>query len=131
MRTRSLGALGLFAVLASTVACSSNDELSKDDQRKEIPLIGPSMSGRVTAMNRSGERLGSIRVEENPADSSGSQKAVVRITQTTTVLRADRKGDYNDLRVGDWVRVWFVGPVMESYPVQVQGGVVVVDSIAK
>ena len=82
-------------------------------------------------MTRAGERLGSIRVEENPADSSGSQKAVVRITQTTTVLRADRKGDFNDLRVGDWVSVWFVGEVRESYPVQVQGGVVVVDSIAR
>lgn len=104
--------------------------LSKEEQQKELPLIGPSMTGRVTATTRSGERLGSIRVEENPADSSGSQKAVVRITQTTTVLRADRKGDFNDLRVGDWVRVWFVGPVLESYPVQVQGGVVVVDSIA-
>lgn len=130
MRTRQIGALGLLVVLVSVVSCG-NDMLSKDDQRKEIPLIGASMSGRVTATTRSGERLGSIRVEENPADSSGSQKALVRITQTTTVLRADRKGDFNDLRVGDWVRVWFVGPVAESYPVQVQGGVVVVDSIAR
>lgn len=104
--------------------------MSAEDQSKEIPLIPASISGRVTAANRSGERLGSIRVEANPADSSGSAKAVVRVTQTTTVLRKNASGDFNDIRVGDWVRVWFVGPVMESYPVQVQGGVVVVDSIA-
>ena len=122
--------VGALVVLVSSLACG-NDLLSKEQQQKELPLIGPSMTGRVTATNRSGERIGSIRVEANPADSSGSPKAVVRITQTTTVLRADRKGDFNDLRVGDWVRVWFVGPVMESYPVQVQGGVVVVDSIAR
>ena len=129
MTLQRSGILVVLGLLASVASCRS-EVLSKEEQRKEIPLIGASMSGRVTAMARSGERLGTIRVEENPADSSGSQKAVVRITQTTTVLRADRKGDFNDLRVGDWVRVWFVGPVMESYPVQVQGGVVVVDSVA-
>jgi hypothetical protein len=127
--TQRLGAIGLLVLLVSAVACGKG-ALSKEEQQKELPSIGPSMSGRVTATTRSGERLGTIRVEQNPADSSGSPKAAVRITQTTTVLRADRKGDFNDLRVGDWVRVWFVGPVLESYPVQVQGGVVVVDSLA-
>lgn len=129
MSRRRVGALGFLIVFVAAVACRDN-ELSQENQRKEIPLIPATMSGRVTAMSRSGERLGTIRVEANPADSTGSAKAVVRITQTTSVLRVNRKGDFNDLRIGDWVRVWFVGPVMESYPIQVQGGVVVVDSIA-
>ena len=112
--------------LAGTLACNSGSGTNAT-----IPSSPPSIEGRITSVNRSGERIGSIRVETNPADEAGSPKAVVRIDQTTRLFRANASGDFNDLKTGDWVRVWFEGPVAESYPVQVKGGTVVVDSIAK
>lgn len=116
----------LALVIATTLACNTSSGTNP-----AIPSSPPSIEGRVTAVNRSGERIGSIRVEANPADNSGSDKAVVRILQTTRLLRAGARGDFNDLKTGDWVRVWFDGPVAESYPVQAKGGTVVVDSVAK
>ncbi|MGH7718117.1 MAG: hypothetical protein ACREON_04645 [Gemmatimonadaceae bacterium] len=56
--------------------------------------------GRVTAVNRSGERIGTIRVEAEPADSAGSAKAVARVTQGTEVLGADgRRAEFGALAV--------------------------------
>jgi len=121
-----IGSLGVALVLATTLACNSGSGTNP-----VIPSSPPSIEGRITAVDRSGERIGSIRVEANPTDNAGSPKAVVRILQTTRLLRANVSGDFNDLRMGDWVRVWFDGPVAQSYPVQAKGGTVVVDSIAK
>ena len=95
-----------------------------------LPATAPSIEGRVTAVTRSGERIGTIRVEERPSDASGSAKASVRIDQRTTVLRGSESTDFNALQVGQWVRVWFTGPVAESYPVQATGGTVAIDSSA-
>lgn len=89
----------------------------------------PSIEGRITAVDRSGDRIGTIRVEANPSESSGSDKAVVRITQSTEILRGDSaRVDFGALDNGQWVRVWFVGPVRESYPVQADAGRVQIDS---
>jgi beta-N-acetylhexosaminidase len=93
------------------------------------PAGPPSIEGRVTAVDRAGERTGSIRVEANPSDRSGSDKAVVRITQGTEIVRADStRADFNALANGQWVRVWFTGPVRESYPVQADAARVQIDS---
>ena len=89
----------------------------------------PSIQGRVTAVNRAGERIGSIRIEANPSESSGSDKAVVRITQDTEILRDDStRADFTALSNGQWVRVWFTGPVRESYPVQADAARIQIDS---
>lgn len=95
-----------------------------------MPRGPASIAGRVTAVQRSGERIGSIRVEERSADEAGSAKAMVRVTQSTVVLgpTETERTDFNTLRVGQWVRVWFVGPVRESYPVQADAGSIVIDS---
>lgn len=88
----------------------------------------PSIEGRITAVERSGERIGTIRVEANPSESSGSDKAVVRITQSTEIRRGDSvRVDFSALSNGLWARVWFVGPVRESYPVQADAGRVEID----
>lgn len=93
------------------------------------PAGPPSIEGRITAVNRAGERIGSIRVEANPSDSSGSAKAVVTITQNTEIVRADSThANFHDLSNGQWVRVWFTGPVRESYPVQADADRVQIDS---
>jgi hypothetical protein len=93
------------------------------------PAGPPSIEGRLTAVDRAGERIGSIRVEANPSESSGSDKAVVRITQSTEIVRGDStRADFNALSSGQWVRVWFIGPVRESYPVQADAVRVQIDS---
>lgn len=114
--------LSLSAGLALTAACAGT--------KPEMPRGPASITGRVTAVQRSGERIGSIRVEERSADEAGSAKAMVRVTQSTVVLgpTETERTDFNTLRVGQWVRVWFVGPVRESYPVQADAGSIVIDS---
>lgn len=74
----------------------------------------PSITGVITNLEG-----GRILVEENPQETSGSEKAAVRTTGQTQIISASgRKVSNADLRTGDRVRVWFLGPVMESYPVQ-------------
>lgn len=114
--------LALLLVLAS--ACSAPSV-------PELPASPASITGRITAVTRDGERTGSIRVESDPTQATGSPKAVVRITQGTAVLTSDaprRAEDVNALRVGLLVRVWYAGPVRESYPEQADAATVVIDS---
>jgi Protein of unknown function (DUF3221) len=111
--------LGLIALCAA--ACSERGPAV-------VPTESPGIAGSITAIDRGGERVGSIRVEVNPAQSSGSAKAIVSIGQATAVLTpAAEQRDFNALRVGQTVRVWFTGPVAESYPVRGAGRIVVID----
>lgn len=109
-----------FCILLGS-ACSTP---SKDSSvTVAIPNTIPSIIGQVTTI-----ALPMMVVEENPAESHGSLKASARITVNTQVLRLD-KGIANtaDLRVGQKVKVWFVGPVMESYPMQGTAGTIVIE----
>lgn len=88
-----------------------------------VPHTAPSITGQVTAI-----ALPVIRVEENPAESHGSAKAFVRITNDTQLLRSE-EGDLSvsDLQVGQLVKIWFKGPIMESYPLQATAGVIYIE----
>lgn len=110
-----------FGVMIS--ACSpSAPNTAAPDVTASIPRTAPSIIGQVTAIT-----LPTVLVEENPGPTQESAKASVRITDITQVLHAD-KGvtDITELRVGQRVKVWFTGPIMESYPVQAIGGVIVI-----
>jgi beta-N-acetylhexosaminidase len=109
-------------LIAIIVACRAS--------APKIPDAPASIAGRITNVQQSGERIGTVRVEAQPGDTAGSAKAVVRITQGTTVIRAPAPGtaEFTALRAGQWVRVWFVGPVLQSYPVQANAGTIVIDS---
>lgn len=99
---------------------------------QELPRTPASIIGQITSVNRAGEKIGSIRVEEQPGDSAGSAKAVARIGQATPVFGlGGRTEDFNALKVGQWVRVWFTGPVAESYPVQANASAVAIDSLSR
>lgn len=86
------------------------------------PSGPPSIEGTITDVRIAGEQLTVIRVEENPEDSAGSAKASVTVSNTTRVYGARGSGGMerlrDELRRGRRVRVWFLGPVRESYPVQ-------------
>ncbi len=96
-----------------------------------VPNTAPSIEGRVTAVSQSGEQIGTIRVEERPEETAGSAKASARITQSTDLWRGSTRADFRALAVGQWVRVWFTGPVAESYPVQATASTVVIDSTTR
>lgn len=117
------GPAALLAAVAGAliISCAS--------QAPRVPSSAPSIEGRVTAVDRQGEGIGSIRVEANPAETSGSDKAVVYVTQTTEIVRGDSaRADFGALARGQWVRVWFTGPVRESYPVQADAALVQIDT---
>jgi beta-N-acetylhexosaminidase len=117
---RSLFLLGAVLVLA--VACTTRST--------ELPSEPASIAGRITAVDLATGRTGVVRVEANPQDSAGSDKAIVRVTGSTKVRApASTNVEPDGLRVGQWVRVWFIGPVRESYPVQADAGTIVIDSL--
>jgi hypothetical protein len=100
---------------------------------QKIPDSPVSLAGRVTAVQKSGERTGSVNVEARSVHAVGSNRVVVRVTDSTTVIGAPPdhdKSDFNGLQTGQWVRVWFVGPVRQSYPMQANAGTIVIDSTA-
>ncbi len=76
--------------------------------------------------------LGSITVEggEQP-EGAVSDKAVVNVTKETAIFDADGKASTPDkLQVGTEVKVWFAGPVAESYPVQGTASAVQITGVA-
>lgn len=95
-----------------------------------LPARAPDIVGTVTHVNRSGERTVTIRVEERPADVSGSAKASVRITEDTRVIRGGSIVSEREIREGARVSAWFTGPVAESYPVQASAEAVRIEAPA-
>jgi len=122
MRTYLVGVL-LFSALISSACSSAATDPSAPDVTVAIPRTAPSIIGQVTAI-----ALPMVVVEEKPAEPHGSAKASVRITDGTQVLRqGEGVVGTTELRVGQQVKVWFTGPVMESYPLQATAGVIVIE----
>jgi hypothetical protein len=93
------------------------------DAKYVTPRTAPSIIGQVTAI-----ALPVITVEEKPTEPHGSAKAFVRTTNDTQVLRRGEGGlGTAELQVGQQVKVWFTGPVMESYPLQATASVIVIE----
>lgn len=123
MRIRSVSALLLGMLLGSACSPVTTDR-SANDPITAIPRTTPSMVGQVTAVT-----LPTIVVEQNPAEPHGSPKARVRLAEGARVLRQNGAiVDPAALRMGQRVRIWFIGPVMESYPLQATADVIVIES---
>ncbi len=74
--------------------------------------------------------LGQVLVEAEPDADWGDYKASVSLPRDTLLL-AEPEGSYteinfNSLRVGELARVWFEGPVAESYPAQATAAALVI-----
>ena len=102
-----------------------------------MPDRPPDVTGVVTAVRaidpeapNAGEQLGTIRVEENPADSSGSAKYDLRLTRETIIIvspgEVTNPGTFAQILTGQRVEAWITGPVAESYPAQATASHVVV-----
>lgn len=113
----------LFSSLMSSGCSPAGTDPSLPDTTAAIPRTTPSIIGQVTAIV-----LPTIVVEEKPTEPHGSAKASVRITDGTQVLRrGEGVVGATELRVGQQVKVWFTGPVMESYPLQATAGMIVIE----
>jgi Protein of unknown function (DUF3221) len=123
-------ALLVFATLGA-LACSDSPTTPV------IPDTPAGIAGRVTSIVSTGNFSGRILVEFNPGSPNTGPKALVNVTGTTQVFVVrtgnsaayDDNGEFRSFAVGQWVRVWFTGPVQESYPVQGTAGTVVIDSL--
>ncbi len=92
-----------------------------------VPDAPPSITGTVTEIGTSG----TLRIETNPREESGSAKAQVRVPDGVAILeRSGIARRFEDIRQGQVVSAWFTGPVAESYPVQATASVVVIEPSA-
>lgn len=113
----------LFSAMISFGCSPAVTDPSISDATAAIPRTTPSIIGLITAI-----ALPTIVVEEKPTEPHGSAKASVRITDGTQVLRrGEGVVGATKLQVGQQVKVWFTGPVMESYPLQATAGVIVIE----
>jgi hypothetical protein len=114
----------LFFLLFSLAACAprSGDAVT--------PATAPDIRGTATKVNVAVEPR-TVLVEEQPEETSGSAKAMVKLTEETRILRRAASevepATPGELAVGQTVSVWFSGPVLESFPVQVGAAVVVIE----
>lgn len=121
MKTRAIFGLGLLLALAG---CAPMPRDGDGTVASGIPVEAPSIRGRITAM--SSPR--SLLIEADPSQTSGSDKAAVQLAAGARVMHRDgRTAAARDLAVGQTVSAWFSGPVRESYPVQADAGVVVIE----
>ena len=110
-------------VLFASLACAGLAACA-DAARTAPPQGVASFAGRIVAVEAQ-----SLLVVAPTVQPAGADRATVRLHAGTRVLTA--AGDVAsvaDLRVGQGVRAWFDGPVMESYPVQATAGAIVIDS---
>jgi hypothetical protein len=108
------------AMLVCTACSSSTPGAPGTAALDSVPYI----RGTITAIERN-----RIRIEEVPADLTGTAKALLRLTDTTRIqLHSGAVASPSDLRVGQGVSAWVTGPIMESYPVQADASAVVIEA---
>ena len=112
---RRLLLFALFCLLAGCTRSASDSGALPEDP--------PYMRGAITAIEGA-----QIRVEADPGASSGSDKAMLRITRDTEIFwRSGERADQGDLRLGTVVSAWVTGPIRESYPVQADAATLVIE----
>ena len=117
-----LVAILVFAALLGVSGCTRLGDASAD-----APTTPAGITGEITSVELS-ERPGialAMLVEGGKQPTGAvSDKAMVTVTDETRIARADEREGARSLAVGMKVRVWFEGPVAESYPVQGTAGFV-------
>ena len=131
-----LGLLVLILVISAlAISCSSSDETADPDA---TPVqTEPDFIGNITDIQQIGENdvVGTIRVEANVITDDGGyiDKYVVTVKDETLILQQGGEIvghiSFDELEIGQQARVWFSGPVKESFPMQVDAQqVMVVDN---
>jgi hypothetical protein len=128
MRTLKSAAL---IVIGSSLICISLMPITSAHERVDI-------RGIVTQIRRSDGQpkiLGHILIEGTKESDTQFDKARVAVT-TETTLFVERDGErkratFTDLKEGQRVEASFIGPVMETYPVQAAAGEITLLSTAQ
>jgi hypothetical protein len=111
----------LVALMMVSPGCASTAE----PMETEADLIGFITETRP---NGEGDIVGQINVESH-ADKIVS-KYIITITDETLIFQQDgndlRRTAFKTLENKQWVKIWFTGPVTESFPVQGTAGQVVI-----
>jgi hypothetical protein len=123
-------AIPLALLIVGIPACAPTDTL------ETISRQPPSIRGTVTAVERArtSAQRSSLRIEERPDQSSGDNKALVSLVEST--LLYERTPDdhvrisIDSIQTGWLAEAWFDGPVAESYPVQASASLVIVERTA-
>ena len=97
----------------------------------QAPAGAPSLAGQITAVDRAGDRAGTVWVDAVPAVASGVPRAAVRVEQDTDIIAGTTRTDFAALTLGQYVRVWFRGPVQESDPVRATAAAIAIDSTSE
>jgi len=114
------GLLALAIVLATLAAnCASSDETPIQSE--------PDFIGNIAEVHQIGKNgvLGTVLVEAKVTTQDGeyTDKYMVTVTDETLILEQDGKIvdriSFEMLETGQQARIWFSGPVRESYPAQV------------
>ena len=111
----------LVALMVVSPGCAS----TATPMETEADLVGFITETRPTG---EGDILGQINVESH-ADKIVS-KYIITITDETLIFWQDgddlRRTAFETLENKQWVKIWFTGPVIESFPVQGTAGQVVI-----
>jgi hypothetical protein len=111
----------LVALMVVSPGCASTAE----PMETEADLIGFITETRP---NGEGDILGQINVESH-ADKIVS-KYIITITDETLIFQQDgndlRRTAFKTLENKQWVKIWFTGPVTESFPVKGTAGQVLI-----
>jgi Protein of unknown function (DUF3221) len=111
MKRMAMRAMAMGAWLAAAACAASPHE----------PNDSPSVQGSVRQ----------IQDDVSPPRILVAGEAWVALNGRTRLLErrdgALRQVEFGALQVGDSVRVWFTGPVAESYPLQATAGTVIVE----
>ena len=117
----------LAAILVSAALLGASGCTPLGGASAEAPTSPAGITGEITNVEPS-ERPGVVctMLVEGGKQPAGavSDKAMVTVTDETRITRADEREGAQSLAVGMTVRVWFEGPVAESYPVQGTAGFV-------
>jgi hypothetical protein len=114
----------LVGLLAALMMVSPGCASTAEPMETEADLIGFITEIRP---NGEGDILGQINVESH-ADKIVS-KYIITITDETLIFQQDgndlRRTAFKTLENKQWVKIWFTGPVTESFPARGTAGQVV------
>lgn len=106
----------------------TSDGVDPDDAVTPPPV---DFVGRVTGIEAAGEDpvRGLVTAE---SETDASQKYVITVTGETALLGLDGETvGFEALQETQEIRVWFSGPVKESFPMQVDAGMIVISQPAR
>ncbi len=129
-----MGVLMLGVLMMAMVAgCDSSDETTTGEPTPNQPngtqlQVEPDFIGSITKVNVSGTNdvLGTIMVEGTDTIQSSDKYDVTIDGKTEVLEQSGSVIDFDSLEAGNQVKVWFSGPIMESYPAQADAAKVIV-----